>query len=132
TLPADPRIVALRDLADEDLVHRSGEGDGVTVILKNPDMVEGLCDIPWHRDCGMGGHAVMCPTLIVSVYLTDATPETGARRMLPGSREASFNAHVSGSAALAGVAFRAAPDDGYVDCTDSCHADRHARAPVYG
>ena len=122
TLPADPRIVALRDLADEDLVHRSGEGDGVTVILKNPDMVEGLGDIPWHRDCGMGGHAVMCPTLIVSVYLTDATPETGDLRMLPGSREASFNAHVSGSATLTGVAFRAHPGDVSVHYSDTVHA----------
>src|SRR5207249_5832657 len=111
TLPADARIVALRELADENLVHRKGEGDGVTVILKNPDMAEGLGDIPWHRDCGLGGHAVTCPTLIASVYLTDATPETGDLRMLPGSREASFNAHVPESAALTGVAFRGSPGD---------------------
>ena len=120
TLPADPRIVALRDLADEDLVHRKSEGDGVTVILKNPDMVEGLGDIPWHRDCGLGGHAVMCPTLIVSVYLTDATPETGDLRMLPGSREASFNAHVS--RVVGGVAFRARPGDVSVHYSDTVHA----------
>ena len=121
TLPADSRILALRDLADEELVHRKGEGDGVTVILKNPDMLEGLGDIPWHRDCGLGGHAVMCPTLIASVYLTDATPETGDLRMLPGSREASFNAHVSRSAAVGGVAFRARPGDVSVHYSDTVH-----------
>ena len=121
-LPADARILALRDLADEHLVHRKGEGDGVTVILKNPDMVEGLGDIPWHRDCGLGGHAVMCPTLIVSVYLTHATPDTGDLRMLPGSREASFNAHVSRSERLTDVAFRARPGDVSVHYSDTVHA----------
>jgi len=122
TLPGDPRIVALKDLADEDLVHRKGESDGVTVIYKNPDMVEGLGDIPWHRDCGMGGHAVMCPTLIASVYLTDATPETGELRMLPGSREASFNAHVSRAASLGGASFRARPGDVSLHYSDTIHA----------
>jgi hypothetical protein len=122
TLPGDPRIVALKDLAGEDLVHRKGESDGVTVIYKNPDMVEGLGDIPWHRDCGMGGHAVMCPTLIASVYLTAATPETGELRMLPGSREASFNAHVARASTLAGASFPAGPGDVSLHYSDTIHA----------
>lgn len=66
------------------------EQDGVTVIFKNPDMCEGLSDLPWHRDCGMGGHAVMCPTVIISIYLYDASDEAGALRFLPGSHKASF------------------------------------------
>ena len=68
---------ALAALAGERLVHKTGEGDGVTVIYKRPQMVEGLGDLPWHRDCGMGGHAVLCPTLVLSLYLVEATPETG-------------------------------------------------------
>jgi hypothetical protein len=122
TLPDDPRIVALKDLAGEDLVHRKGESDGVTVIYKNPDMAEGLGDIPWHRDCGMGGHAVMCPTLIASVYLTPATPETGELRMLPGSLESSFNAHVTRASNLAGASFRARPGDVSLHYSDTIHA----------
>jgi hypothetical protein len=122
TLPDDARLVALKDLAGVDLVQRRGESDGVTVIYKNPDMVEGLGDIPWHRDCGMGGHAVMCPTLIASVYLTAATPETGELRMLPGSRDASFNAHVVRTASLTGAAFRARPGDVSLHYGDTIHA----------
>jgi hypothetical protein len=122
TLPGDARLVALKDLAGEDLVHRKDEGDGVTIIYKNPDMVEGLGDIPWHRDCGMGGHAVMCPTLIASVYLTAATRETGELRMLPGSRETSFNAHVARAASLAGASFRARPGDVSLHYSDTIHA----------
>jgi hypothetical protein len=35
----------------------------------------------------MGGHASMCPVLIVSIFLAPSRPETGELRMLPGSHE---------------------------------------------
>jgi ectoine hydroxylase-related dioxygenase (phytanoyl-CoA dioxygenase family) len=82
----DTRVAQLVALSDEKLTARAATSDqGVSVIFKNPDMKEGLSDIPWHRDCGMGGHAAMCPVLIVSIYLSDANDETGDLRMLPGS-----------------------------------------------
>lgn len=73
------------------------EKDGLTVIYKNPGVVSGLSDLPWHRDCGMGGHGVMCPTVIMSIYLYDATEAAGALRFMPGSH-------------LAGVGFADAAD----------------------
>ena len=86
SIPVDPRLLSLKDLSDYELQHRRASSDeGVSVIYKQPNMTEGLSDIPWHRDCGMGGHSVMCPILIVSVFLTEASPETGELRMLPGS-----------------------------------------------
>ena len=42
--------------------------------------------------------------------------------MLPGSREASFNAHVPRSPALTGTAFRARPGDVSVHYSDTVHA----------
>ncbi len=82
----DPRVAQLVGLSDEKLTARAAASDqGVSVIFKNPDMTEGLSDIPWHRDCGMGGHTAMCPVLIVSIYLLDANDATGELRMLPGS-----------------------------------------------
>ncbi len=85
-LPKDPRIARLVGLSDHDLQLRIRDGQqGVSIIFKNPGMTEGLGDLPWHRDCGMGGHAVMCPVLIASIFLWDATPESGELRVLPGS-----------------------------------------------
>lgn len=89
TLYGDERLARLAALADPSLVPRQGEGSGVTVIFKNPGVTEGLSDLPWHRDCGMGGHAVMCPIVICSVYLTPANRETGELIFLPGSWRAS-------------------------------------------
>jgi hypothetical protein len=123
TLRDDPRLVGLKDLADEPLVYRIGEGDGVAVIYKQPGMAEGLGDLPWHRDCGMGGHAVMCPTAIASVFLTEASPETGELAFLPASRHAAFNAHdPSCRGALPGAHFRVRPGDVTLHYGDTIHA----------
>jgi hypothetical protein len=123
TLPSDPRILKLKDLSDHELVHRRGEGNGVTVIYKHPSIAEGLSDLPWHRDCGMGGHSVMCPVLLESVYLTPATPETGELRFLPGSwsRACGFM-EATGPKAPRGVGFRARPGDVSIHYGDVMHA----------
>jgi hypothetical protein len=133
TLPTDPRILALASLADEPLVHTKGEGEGVTVIFKHPEMGEGLGDLPWHRDCGMGGHAIMCPTLIASIYLTDATPETGELAMLPGSRHTSFySIDTTGRHAPAGAHFRARPGGVSLHYGDTVHVAPPPTAPDLG
>jgi len=123
TLPRDARILGLAALADTPLVQREGEGNGVTCIYKSPAMGEGLSDLPWHRDCGMGGHSVMCPVLIASVFLTPATPETGELRFLPGSwsRACPF-AEATDARAPRGRAFRAEPGDVSIHYGDVMHA----------
>jgi phytanoyl-CoA dioxygenase PhyH len=123
TLPSDPRLHELKNLGDESLVYKKGEGEGVTVIFKRPNMRAGLGDLPWHRDCGMGGHAVMCPILLISVYLTAATPQTGELAMLPGSHRASFNAHdPRGDQTAHAAHFSARPGDVSVHYSDTVHA----------
>ncbi|MCA9509269.1 MAG: phytanoyl-CoA dioxygenase family protein [Myxococcales bacterium] len=85
-LYADARILALVALSEFDLRPRRRDDDeAVSVLWKQPDMAEGLGDLPWHRDCGLGGHGVMCPLLIVTVNLTAGNAEAGELRMLPGS-----------------------------------------------
>ncbi len=60
-------------------------GDGHTVVIKNPGAVEGLSDLPWHVDCGLGGHPVLCPTINVGIQLDPATAESGQLHFLAGS-----------------------------------------------
>lgn len=123
TLPGDPRLRRLRDLTDVQLVPRDGEGNGVTVIYKIPEMVEGLANLPWHRDCGMGGHAVMCPVLQASVFLTPGTPETGDLRMLPGSWQTTMPyLDASHARAPQGARFAARPGDVSLHYGDVMHA----------
>jgi hypothetical protein len=125
TLPRDPRLLALKDLADERLEHRAPPSaeEGVSVIWKRPDMNEGLGDLPWHRDCGMGGHALLCPTLIASVFLTPATAETGELRMLPGSWQRGCGpVDARDPRAPRGVSLAAGPGDVSLHYGDTMHA----------
>ncbi len=124
TLPGDPRLLSLAALARTELVHRKGEGNGVTVIFKNPGIREGLSDLPWHRDCGMGGHALICPVLIVSTYLTPGNAETGELRFLPGSWDKTCGSFIDPADASAprGVSFDARPGDVSVHFGDVMHA----------
>ena len=86
----DERICRLATLPDEALVARgAGKVNGATVLWKQPGVAEGLGDLPWHRDCGMGGHAVMCPAVNCSIHLGPANPDAGDLRFLPASWQTS-------------------------------------------
>jgi hypothetical protein len=123
-IPTDPRLLSLVELADEHLEHRvKGAEEGVSVIWKQPGVDEGLGDLPWHRDCGMGGHAIVCPVLVASVFLTPSTPETGDLRMLPGSWQAGCGpVDARHAKAPRGVSFAAAPGDVSLHYGDTMHA----------
>jgi ectoine hydroxylase-related dioxygenase (phytanoyl-CoA dioxygenase family) len=87
----DPRITALVAATGLDLKsHADREIDGVAVLWKIPQVTQGLADLPWHRDCGMGGHAVNCPCIVVSICLTDGSAAAGELRALPGSHHTGF------------------------------------------
>lgn len=131
-LPVEPRLLSLVELAGRPLVHTKGEGEGVTVIYKQPGMSDGgLSDLPWHRDCGMGGHAILCPTLLLSIYLRDATPESGELAMLPASHRAAYNAHDRTIDPWRHAArFAARPGDVSIHYGDTVHAAPPPRDPT--
>jgi hypothetical protein len=125
SIPRDARLLGLVDLADDTLVPRvrADREEEVSLIFKRPVMAEGLSDLPWHRDCGMGGHAQVCPVLIASVFLTDASRESGDLRMLPGSWKGSAPyIDANDSRAPGGTAITAAPGDVSLHYGDTMHA----------
>jgi ectoine hydroxylase-related dioxygenase (phytanoyl-CoA dioxygenase family) len=85
-LHRDRRVLALADLAPVPVsAKRKTDNDGVTVLWKRPQVTEGLADLPWHRDCGMGGHALNCPGFVLTICLTEGSAAAGELRALPGS-----------------------------------------------
>jgi hypothetical protein len=116
----DPRLRRLAALAPEPLRAAIDRSDGHSVVIKNPDVVEGLSDLPWHRDCGLGGHPLTCPTLNVGIQLDAATAETGRLHFVPGSWRGSC--HRSAIARAAAVAVDTAPGDCTVHLGDVMHA----------
>ena len=85
-LEQDPRIARLGTLVDASLRPAPDRMEGSAVLLKVPGRTRGLSNIPWHQDCGMGGHAVFCPSISIGIQLTGSSPETGNLLMVPGSQ----------------------------------------------
>ncbi len=90
-LPLDERLLRIVEVSPEPLVLKgAGKRDSVTVLWKRKHVVEGLADLPWHRDCGMGGHATNCPMVVMTICLTDGSAGAGELRALPGSHKGSY------------------------------------------
>ena len=124
-LHSDPRLRGLAELCDVPMASsQDAEAkDGVTLLWKQPGVTEGLGDLPWHRDCGMGGHASMCPTAVLSVFLGPNSSEAGELRFLPGSWTTSLPfAEADDPRAPEGIAPAARPGDVTFHYGDVMHA----------
>lgn len=84
-LENDPRVRRLGTLTDPALRAAPDRMEGSAVLLKAPGNTSGLSNIPWHQDCGMGGHGIMCPAVSVGIQLTGSDSSTGNLRVVPGS-----------------------------------------------
>ncbi len=84
-LGADERFRRIGALGGPDLRDAPDRLDGNGVVIKVPGATSGLADLPWHRDCGMGGHPVKCPMLNIGIQLDEATAAAGQLLVLAGS-----------------------------------------------
>jgi hypothetical protein len=85
----DARLRRISRLGGDGLEPENNCLDGVSVVIKNPDVAEGLSDLPWHRDCGLGGHPVLCPSVAIGIQLDRASAETGQLHFVAGSHRGS-------------------------------------------
>ena len=88
-LAHDARLRRLVNLVRDDLQPTTDRMEGIGVVIKPPGKLRGLANIPWHTDCGLGGHLIQCPSVAIGVQLTDATPETGCFEAIAGTHGAS-------------------------------------------
>ncbi|MFN8642932.1 MAG: phytanoyl-CoA dioxygenase family protein [Candidatus Binatia bacterium] len=116
----DPRLRRLAGLADEPLRVAVDRADGHSVVLKHAGVVEGLSDLPWHRDCGLGGHPLTCPLINLGVQLDAATAASGHLVFAPGTWRASC--HRADLARAPTVAVDTEPGDCTVHFGDAMHA----------
>jgi hypothetical protein len=88
-LTSDPRLFRICALSGFELRPTMDRQEGQSVVIKNPDIVEGLSDLPWHQDCGLGGHPITCPGVAVGIQLEAATPQSGQLHFVAGTHGAS-------------------------------------------
>ena len=119
-LPGDPRLTRVVGLSDFEF--EPTETEGVSILFKQSGMVpDGKADQPWHRDCGLGGHKLMCPLMNGSLFLTPANRESGELRFLPGSWRTA-GCRIADPEYQLGVGIEAEPGDFSVHYGDVLHA----------
>ncbi len=84
-LEADPALARLGALYGSHLRMAPDRMEGSPVLIKVPGHTKGLANIPWHQDCGIGGHGILCPNLSVGIQLTGSSAATGNLTVVPGS-----------------------------------------------
>jgi hypothetical protein len=78
-------VQRLGRLLRRDLRVVSDRMEGTSVLLKVPGRTTGLSNIPWHQDCGMGGHSIYCPSVAVGIQITGSDAARGNLLVVPGS-----------------------------------------------
>ncbi len=85
----DERFATLGTLTNDRYVQRDPDvGDAAEGLLKKIDVVEGISDVSWHKDCAMGGHSRHCCGLTVGISVTGAGKESGELGVVAGSHRA--------------------------------------------
>jgi hypothetical protein len=131
-LAADPRLARLASIADPRMLPCTDRLDGMSVVIKNPSVVAGLSDLPWHRDCGVGGHRVLCPGLNIGIQLDRADAENGQLHFLAGSQHHAAQQSLPAMDDLPTVAVDADPGDVTVHFSHVLHAAPPPSSPTAG
>ncbi len=89
-LLTDDRLVGISRLTDDG--HRLGKPGGnpswVEALVKPIGVVEGISDVPWHKDCSLGSHSYRCCSLTVGISVTGADATSGQLGVVAGSHRA--------------------------------------------
>ena len=87
-LLTDPRFIQIGEISADGHVHCGLEGNAIEALIKPLDVVQGISDLPWHKDCSLGRHSFECCSLTVGISVTGASADSGQLRVLAGSHRA--------------------------------------------
>lgn len=69
---------------------REASGNQIEALVKPLDVVEGISDLPWHKDCALGRHSYQCCGMTVGISVTGADAGSGELGVLAGSHRTSI------------------------------------------
>jgi Phytanoyl-CoA dioxygenase (PhyH) len=89
-LLADDRLQRWARLTNDG--HRLGKPGAnpnlAEALIKPIGIVDGISDVPWHKDCSLGSHSYRCCSLTVGISVTGAGRDSGQLRVVAGSHRA--------------------------------------------
>jgi hypothetical protein len=83
----DDRFLRIGRLTSDGYTPRT-EGNRVEALVKPIGVVEGISDLPWHKDCSLGRHSYQCCGLVVGISVTGADERSGQLAVVAGSNRA--------------------------------------------
>ncbi len=86
-LLADDRLLGISRLTSDGHSARN-EGNRIEALVKPVGVVEGISDVPWHKDCSLGRHSYQCCGLTVGISVTGADDRSGQLAVVAGSNRA--------------------------------------------
>ncbi len=117
-LVTDARFRWIGELPDDGHI-TGGSAEG---LVKPLGIVRGLSDLPWHKDCGQGGHSYSCNGLTCGISVTSADRRSGSLGVVPGSHRANTTASGrDGCRDLEPLVLETLPGDVTVHCSDTLH-----------
>jgi hypothetical protein len=84
----DDRFLRLGDIPGDGHVHTGLEGNPIEALVKPIGVVEGISDVPWHKDCSLGRHSYECCSMTVGISVNGADALSGQLRVVAGSHRA--------------------------------------------
>ena len=87
-LLGDPRFQQIGAITGDGHSHAGLEGNAIEALVKPLNVVKGISDLPWHKDCSLGRHSYECCSLTVGVSVTGADAGSGQLRVIAGSHRA--------------------------------------------
>jgi hypothetical protein len=88
SLMQDERLLGLGRLTGDAHEPNWDAGNLVEALIKPLGIVEGISDVPWHKDCSLGRHSYECCSLTIGISVTGAGPRSGQLRVVAGSHRA--------------------------------------------
>ena len=89
-LLGNPRHARIGALTDDGHVARTrvhGE-NAIEALVKPLDVVSGISDLPWHKDCSLGRHSYDCCAMTTGISVTGADELSGQLAVVAGSHRA--------------------------------------------
>jgi hypothetical protein len=87
-LIGDRRFLALAEIPGDGHVFGARSDNRIEALFKPIGVVEGISDVPWHKDCSLGRHSYECCSLTVGISVTGADDVSGQLRVRAGSHRA--------------------------------------------
>ncbi len=82
------RFLGIGQVTGDGHVHAGLENNRIEALVKPIGVVEGISDVPWHKDCSLGRHSYECCSLTVGISVTGADSDSGQLRVTAGSHRA--------------------------------------------